>query len=89
MPEIEQQDEEEEVVLTAPEQQEAALNPVVISVSVVVASSGILSLLVALIATNESWRIPTTTAGLWLLGLVGRTSETSDGRYQRGRENTV
>ena len=85
MPEIEQQDEEEEVVLTAPEQQEAALNPVVISVGVVVASSGILSLLVALIATNESWRIPTTTAGLWLLGLVGRTSETSDGRYQRGR----
>ena len=85
MPEIEQQDEEEEVVLTAPEQQEDALNPVVISVGVVVASSGILSLLVALIATNESWRIPTTTAGLWLLGLVGRTSETSDGRYQRGR----
>ena len=85
MPEIEQQDEEEEVVLTAPEQQEAALNPVVISVGIVVASSGILSLLVALIATNESWRIPTTTAGLWLLGLVGRTSETSDGRYQRGR----
>ncbi len=85
MPEIEQQDEEKKVVLTAPEQQEAALNPVVISVGVVVASSGILSLLVALIATNESWRIPTTTAGLWLLGLVGRTSETSDGRYQRGR----
>ena len=85
MPEIEQQDEEEEVVLTTPEQQEAALNPVMISVGVVVASSGILSLLVALIATNESWRIPTTTAGLWLLGLVGRTSETSDGRYQRGR----
>ncbi|MDP7374864.1 MAG: hypothetical protein QF445_05105, partial [Candidatus Poseidoniaceae archaeon] len=47
MPEIEQQDEEEEVVLTTPEQQEAALNPVVISVGVVVASSGILSLLVA------------------------------------------
>ena len=85
MPEIEQQNEEEEVALTAPEKQEAPLNPVVISVGVVVASSGILSLLVALIATNESWRIPTTTAGLWLLGLVGRTSETSDGRYQRGR----
>ena len=31
------------------------------------------------------WRIPATSAGLWLLGLVGRTSETSDGRYQRGR----
>ena len=85
MPEIEQQNEEEEVALTVPEKQEAPLNPVVISVGVVVASSGILSLLVALIATNESWRIPTTTAGLWLLGLVGRTSETSDGRYQRGR----
>jgi DNA-binding MarR family transcriptional regulator len=67
------------------ESQENEISPVVVTVGVVVASGGIFSLLVGLIATNESWRIPTTSAGLWLLGLVGRTSETSDGRYQRGR----
>ena len=61
------------------------IDPAVITVGVAVASTGILSLLIAGIATNESWRIPATSAGLWLLGLVGRTSETSDGRYQRGR----
>ena len=42
-------------------------------------------MLFTLISTNESLRIPATTAGLWFLGLIGRTSETSDGRYQRGR----
>ncbi|MGY8745510.1 MAG: ArsR family transcriptional regulator [Candidatus Poseidoniales archaeon] len=67
------------------EAQENEISPVVVTVGVVVASGGLISLLVGLIATNESWRIPTTSAGLWLLGLVGRTSETSDGRYQRGR----
>lgn len=67
------------------DEQESEISPIVITVGAVVASGGILSLLVALIATNESWRIPTTSAGLWLLALVGRTSETSDGRYQRGR----
>jgi len=67
------------------ETQENEISPVVVTMGVVVASGGLISLLVGLIATNESWRIPTTSAGLWLLGLVGRTSETSDGRYQRGR----
>ena len=66
-------------------EEEATINPVVITIGSVVASTGILTLLFATIATNESWRIPATSAGLWLLGLVGRTSETSDGRYQRGR----
>lgn len=76
---------EEAAAPPAEEEQESEISPVVITVGAVVASGGILSLLVALIATNESWRIPTTSAGLWLLALVGRTSETSDGRYQRGR----
>ena len=80
-----QVEEEEEPTAAGVESEEDEISPIVISVGVVVASSGILSLLVALIATNESWRIPTTSAGLWLLGLIGRTSETSDGRYQRGR----
>ena len=67
------------------ETQEVEISPVVVTIGMVVASGGILSVLGVLIATNESWRIPTTSAGLWLLGLIGRTSETSDGRYQRGR----
>ena len=78
-------DKEETAVAPTEEVQESEISPVVITIGTVVASGGIISLLVALIATNESWRIPTTSAGLWLLGLVGRTSETSDGRYQRGR----
>lgn len=61
------------------------IDPVVVTVGVVVASSGILTILGMFIATNESLRIPATSAGLWLLALLGRTSETSDGRYQRGR----
>ena len=36
-------------------------------------------------ATNEALRIPATAAGLWFLGLIGKTHETTDGRYQRGR----
>jgi len=76
---------EEPVNLPVTAQEDAEISPAVVTIGIVVASGGILSLLVGLIATNESWRIPTTSAGLWLLGLVGRTSETSDGRYQRGR----
>ena len=83
---VEEPEEETEVTTITPVESESEeISPVVVTVGVIVASSGILSLLVALIATNESWRIPTTSAGLWLLGLIGRTSETSDGRYQRGR----
>lgn len=81
-------DEDQETVIVAEtpvESQEEQISPAVVTITVAVASTGILSLLVASIATNESWRIPATSAGLWLLGLVGRTSETSDGRYQRGR----
>ena len=82
------EDEEQETVIvteTPVESSEEQISPAVVTITVAVASTGILSLLFAGIATNESWRIPATSAGLWLLGLVGRTSETSDGRYQRGR----
>ena len=79
-------EEDSEVVeVTTIESDNEEISPAIVTIGVVVASSGILSLLVAIIATNESWRIPATSAGLWFLGLVGRTSETSDGRYQRGR----
>ena len=79
-------EEDSEVVQVTPIASDGEeISPAVVTVGVVVASGGILSLLVAVIATNESWRIPATSAGLWFLGLVGRTSETSDGRYQRGR----
>jgi predicted transcriptional regulator len=57
----------------------------VTSVVTVVVTTSLLSLLVAVVATNEGLRLPTTLAGLWLLGLVGKTHETTDGRYQRGR----
>lgn len=53
-------------------------------VSVIVTAS-LLSLFVTLVAGNESLRIPSTLAGLWFLGLLGKTHETTDGRYQRGR----
>ena len=65
--------------------EEEGLSPAIITIGAVVASTGILATLFGMVATNESWRIPATTAGLWFMGLLGRTSETSDGRYQRGR----
>tara|TARA_B100000003_G_scaffold200535_1_gene207513 strand:- start:3159 stop:5648 length:2490 start_codon:yes stop_codon:yes gene_type:complete len=49
------------------------------------ASASILVTLVLLISNTESMRIPLTSAGLWMLALVGKTHETSDGRFQRGR----
>ena len=55
------------------------------SVIVVVTTGSLLSLLFTLVLSNESLRIPTSAAGLWFLGLLGRTHETTDGRYQRGR----
>jgi len=71
-------DSEEEAV----DEQAAIIVP---SVIVVVASGSLLSMLFAVLLSNESLRIPSTAAGLWFLGLIGRTHETSDGRYQRGR----
>ena len=50
-----------------------------------VASSSILLGLLIFVSNTESLRIPVTSAGLWMLALVGKTHETSDGRFQRGR----
>ena len=55
------------------------------SVFVILTTTSLLSLLVTFVLGNESLRIPSTAAGLWFLGMVGRTHETTDGRYQRGR----
>ena len=49
------------------------------------ASASIILGLVLLISNTESLRIPVTSLGLWMFALVGKTHETSDGRFQRGR----
>lgn len=59
--------------------------PSVVTALSVVATTSILSLIFIVAASNESLRIPSTLAGLWFLGLLGKTHETTDGRYQRGR----
>jgi len=65
-------------------EEQATIAPVATVVTVVVTTS-VLSLVLAIGLTNEGLRIPATMAGLWFLGLVGKTHETTDGRYQRGR----
>lgn len=83
-PVVEQSIELEQAV-SEPQTAEEQPVEVVSTVLIVVTSGSILSLLVAFVLGNESLRIPSTAAGLWLFGLLGRTHETSDGRYQRGR----
>ncbi|MBT3970630.1 MAG: ArsR family transcriptional regulator [Euryarchaeota archaeon] len=56
--------------------------PVAISA---ITSVSVLSLLLVTIVSNEAWRIPASQFGLTIIGLIGRTHETTDGRYQRGR----
>ena len=78
---------EEEPAVAAPVDELAPVSqssPVITVVSVVVTAS-ILSLFVVAASTNEALRLPATMAGLWFLGLLGKTHETTDGRYQRGR----
>mgnify|MGYP005741297103 FL=1 len=65
--------------------QETASPTAAASVITVVITTSVLSLLVVTTVTNEGLRIPATAAGLWFLGLIGKTHETTDGRYQRGR----
>ena len=79
--------EQDSLLLASNEQMEDESGGVAITQIAVVSltsTSLILGLLV-FVSNTESLRIPTTTAGLWLLGLVGKTHETSDGRFQRGR----
>ena len=80
-----EEQEDESVVPVTDVPEEELLSPVVTGAITVVVSTSLLGLLVAFILGNESLRIPTTAAGLWLFALVGKTHETSDGKYQRGR----
>ena len=77
--------EEETVEQTVEIQEQIVPTNNAIPVISVIASTTLLSLLVTAIISNESLRIPSTAMGLWLIGLVGKTSETTDGKYQRGR----
>jgi predicted transcriptional regulator len=79
--------EQDSLLLDSTEEMEEESGGVAITQIAVVgltSTSMILGMLV-FVSNTESLRIPTTTAGLWLLGLVGKTHETSDGRFQRGR----
>jgi predicted transcriptional regulator len=85
IPEVSEDIEEKSDSISTVQTEAEEINPFVTTTIVVITSTSILGILFVSIATNESWRIPATSAGLWLLGLIGRTSETNDGRYQRGR----
>ena len=66
-------------------QEESMQATVVVNAVTVVVTASLLSILVMVTVTNEGLRLPATMAGLWFLGLLGKTHETTDGRYQRGR----
>jgi len=83
LPEVADEDTATDAQMDSPGE-ETIPAPVVAAVSVVVTTS-LLSLMFIVAASNESLRIPSTLAGLWFLGLLGKTHETTDGRYQRGR----
>jgi DNA-binding MarR family transcriptional regulator len=76
-----QQEQQNNIVL----EDEEVLPTLVTGTIAVVVSTSLLGLLFAFVLGNESLRIPTTAAGLWFIGLIGKTHETSDGKYQRGR----
>ena len=85
-PLIEEENVVEESAIVEVEQQEEEILPDWAPQAVTVLTvSAILSMLGFAAFNNEAIRISTTLTGLWLLGLIGRTSETSDGRFQRGR----
>lgn len=74
---------EEEISITQAVQEEAiTIAPTIVLIA---SSTSILSMLVLVVLNTESMRIPSTAAGLWFLGLIGKTHETTDGRFQRGR----
>ena len=68
----------------AKEEQDVVITITEISV-IAVTSTSILAGLILFVSNTETLRVPATSAGLWLLGLVGKTHETSDGKFQRGR----
>ena len=73
---------EVETVVEAPSEVQI-FTPTAVAATVV--STSILGLLATAFLTNETWRLPASSAGLWLIGFIGRTKETTDGRFQRGR----
>ncbi len=50
-----------------------------------VAAVSMIAVLIGFITTHEGIRLPLTGLSLGLLGLIGRTHETNDGKFQRGR----
>ena len=85
-PLVEEEPVVEETAVADVEEQESEVIPEWAPQAVTVLTvSAILSMLGFAAFNNEAIRISTTLTGLWLLGLIGRTSETSDGRFQRGR----
>jgi len=73
---------EEKTITQAVQEEAITIAPTVILIA---SSTSILSMLVLVVLNTESMRIPSTAAGLWFLGLIGKTHETTDGRFQRGR----
>ena len=74
--------EEDKTIATAVQEEVITIAPTIL---IIASTASLLSMLVMVTFNTESIRIPSTAAGLWFLGLIGRTHETTDGRFQRGR----
>jgi len=74
--------EEDKTIAAAVQKEVITIAPTIL---IIASTTSILSMLVLVTLNTESIRIPSTAAGLWFLGLIGRTHETTDGRFQRGR----
>ena len=75
-------DEKDKTIAVSVQEEVISIAPTIL---VIASTTSILSMLVLVTLNTESIRIPSTAAGLWFLGLIGRTHETTDGRFQRGR----
>ena len=75
--------EQQAIVVNEEVDEELFITPV--RVTVALTTTSLLAGLIILVSQTETLRIPVTSAGLWLFALVGKTHETSDGRFQRGR----
>lgn len=85
LPVVEEPVVEESAIVEEMQEEEEVYPEWVPQAVAVLTVSAVLSMLGFAAFNNEAIRITTTLAGLWLLGLVGKTSETNDGRFQRGR----
>lgn len=73
---------EQKTITQAVQEEAVSIAPTIL---IIASSTSILSMIVLIVLNTESVRIPSTAAGLWLFGLIGKTHETTDGRFQRGR----